>query len=179
MTSKLYVLGGLLMKKLRDLSDLTSVTNPNHREILQALRDLDLSVSEIAKHLNVGKRLIYYVASKYLVKGFINERARHLEKPCLTSDSRDDQANAENDDFVIIVPEIDPHPPLTQKNLPTGVGLSASYDANSHCEQRKRDINYGSTLTIDSKNFKLQWTGASPEYANEICMLLNVLQSKF
>ena len=191
------------MQKLTDLSDarLASITNHKHNTILKALRDTDLSVAEIAKKLRVTKSSVYHVIEKYLPRDFLRSRASSRNNALFPAiDAKDGD---KDDDLVIIVPpKKNSCPSEDQSNhslnedtnldessdlLPTTKQPISIYKSNStaksflsrsESEEDKHDIRSPCSLTIESRDFKLQWIGATPQEADAICMVLNTLQKK-
>ena len=186
------------MKKLENLSDLTQVTNPEHKKILTLLRDTNLSVPAIAKQSKISTRKIYYVVERYMVKGFLT--SRYEKQNSLRLEPTNTNIDAEDDDLVIVIPRSEGHeesaidnssskntdetalqPSKPSANLPTGVGLQEKPLGKQNLPESETDaanLNHECALTIESRSFKLQWIGAAPEHATEICMVLNALQSK-
>ena len=193
------------MQKRTELLDLrlASITNPKHHAILEALRDTDLSVPAIAKKLKVTKRVVYYVIERYLPGDFLSSRHIPRNDTYLPSSKAKDENKDNGEDLVIIVPpkknvntdeeqcsnSSNENTALTESSisLPTTDQISSTYElsstsesnlSKSESEKAKNKLIYPSTLTIESSDFKLQWIGASPEYSNDICMVLNALQKK-
>ena len=59
--------------------DLEKILNLKHKAVIQALLSTKLSNQEIADRLQITRALFYYIAQRYLPKGYLVERNRALQ----------------------------------------------------------------------------------------------------
>ena len=59
--------------------DLEKILNLKHKAVIQALLSTKLSNQEIADRLQITRALFYYIAQRYLPKGYLVERNRTLQ----------------------------------------------------------------------------------------------------
>ena len=66
------------MPYLQTLDRLEDIENLTHRAVLQALRDTDFSMGEIAKRLKIHVVTAYHIVRQYLPQGYSNQHLYRL-----------------------------------------------------------------------------------------------------
>ena len=86
------------MPYLQTLDRLEDIENLTHRAVLQALRDTDFSMGEIAKRLKIHVVTAYHIVRQYLPQGYIRKRTQMLHF------QRSQENSCSPDDLVQVVP---------------------------------------------------------------------------
>ena len=92
------------MPKLKSLAEIDGVSNIKHRTILQALRDTNLRVSDIAKRVNYPRSTVYYVVREYLPREFLSDRKQAIQLQDL---SKTATAKTKDEDPVIVIDSVE------------------------------------------------------------------------
>ena len=185
------------MPKLNSLAEIDSVSNIKHRTILQALRDTNLSVSDIAERVNYPRSTIYYVIREYLPREFLSDRNQAIQ---LQNLSKTATAKTKDEDPVIVIDSVEEssdHKPTEHRPFQKKVFSAESHgQKKSVCSaqdsraietsdgrsdgllknQDSTDENKSFTIVLGS--ISLRWENVIPEDSQFISKILAVLQER-
>ncbi|MBR4742237.1 MAG: hypothetical protein IK079_05000 [Desulfovibrio sp.] len=145
------------MPCLQTLDRLEDIENLTHRAVLQALRDTDFTMGEIAKRLKIHVVTAYHIVRQYLPQGYIRKRTQMLH---LQRTQRAQESPCSPDDLVQVVPA-----KITASSN-SALAQTPTYDDKCAVMGRTgvattRIENNQNSLSLQHGGFVLKWEGVN------------------